>query len=92
MPDLGPAVATVIGNCLGVQPGEDVLVIVDAGTRGIGEALRDEASAAGADAVLAVMDERENDGTEPAHDRGRAGRSGCVHRTDLALAESHAGA
>jgi leucyl aminopeptidase (aminopeptidase T) len=42
-----------------------VLVVADPGTRTIGEALRDEARNAGADAVLAVMDEREVDGTEP---------------------------
>jgi leucyl aminopeptidase (aminopeptidase T) len=64
--DLGPAVSTVVRRCLGVSAGEDVLVVVDPGTRGIGEALRSEAAAAGADAVLAVMDERATDGTEPA--------------------------
>ncbi len=65
MPDLGPAVSTVVRRCLEVQAGEDVLVIVDPQTRPIGEALREAAAAAGADAVLAVMDERANDGTEP---------------------------
>lgn len=65
MPDLGPAVATVIERSLADKPDEDVLVIVDPGTRAIGEALRDAAAAAGADAVLAIMDERETDGTEP---------------------------
>jgi leucyl aminopeptidase (aminopeptidase T) len=65
MPDLKPAVSTVVRRCLGVQPGEDVLVIVDWQTRAIGDPLRDEAAAVGADAVLAVMDERETDGTEP---------------------------
>jgi leucyl aminopeptidase (aminopeptidase T) len=65
MPDLGPAVRTVIENCLGVKAGEDVLVIVDDATREIGEALRGQASDAGADAVLTVMDPRANDGTEP---------------------------
>jgi leucyl aminopeptidase (aminopeptidase T) len=65
MPELGPAVSTVVHQCLGVQRGEGVLVIVDHATRAIGEALRDEASAASADAVLAVMDERATDGTEP---------------------------
>jgi len=65
MPALGPAVATVVRRCLAVAAGEEVLVIVDEGTREIGEALRTEAANAGADAVLAVMDERENDGTEP---------------------------
>jgi aminopeptidase len=65
MPELGPAVSTVVSRCLAVRPGEDVLVVVDDGTRRIGEALRDEADAAGADAVLAIMDAREVDGNEP---------------------------
>jgi leucyl aminopeptidase (aminopeptidase T) len=63
--DLAPAVATVIRRCLEVRPGEDVLVITDAGVRALGEALRDEAAAAGGDAVLALMDERATDGSEP---------------------------
>jgi hypothetical protein len=66
MPDLGPAVSTVVRRCLAVTDGEDVLVVVDAATRAIGEALRAEAAAASADAVLAVMDERADDGSEPA--------------------------
>jgi leucyl aminopeptidase (aminopeptidase T) len=65
MPELRAAVRAVIGRCLGVRSGEDVLVIVDPATRPIGEELRDAAAAAGADAVLAVMDERATDGTEP---------------------------
>jgi leucyl aminopeptidase (aminopeptidase T) len=63
--DLGPATGIVIERCLAVRPGEEVLVIADRGTRPIGEALRDTAAAAGADAVLAVMDERTDHGTEP---------------------------
>jgi leucyl aminopeptidase (aminopeptidase T) len=65
MPDLGPAVDTIVSRCLAIQPGEEALVITDAGTRAIGDRLRDAAAAAGADAVLAVMNERANDGTEP---------------------------
>jgi leucyl aminopeptidase (aminopeptidase T) len=65
MSDLEPAVRSVIGQCLGVREGEDVLVVVDEGTREIGEALRAEASRAGAEAVLAVMDAREVNGQEP---------------------------
>jgi leucyl aminopeptidase (aminopeptidase T) len=65
MPDLGPAVNTVVNRCLAVKPGEEVLVVADRGTRMIGEVLRDAALAVGADAVLAIMDEREMDGTEP---------------------------
>jgi len=65
MTDLAPAVRTVVRRCLDVQEGENVVVVVDPGTRTIGEALRDEAAAAGGDAVLIVMDERATDGTEP---------------------------
>ena len=65
MTDLGPAVSTVVRRCLGVRAGEEVVVVVDPAMRTIGEALRDEARAAGADAVLMVMDERATDGTEP---------------------------
>lgn len=62
MSDLGPAVETVARRCLGVRAGEEAVIVVDPGTRAIGEALRDAASAAGADAVLMVMDERADDG------------------------------
>ncbi|MBV8986956.1 MAG: hypothetical protein JO372_00205 [Solirubrobacterales bacterium] len=76
MDDLAPAVGTIISRCLAVRPREDVLVIVDDGTRAIGEALRARASTVGADAVLTVMDERENDGTEPPRPIAQA-LSGC---------------
>lgn len=65
MPDLGPAVRTVIERCLGVKPGEEVVVVTDAGTESIGIALRDHAAEVAADAVLMVMDARGNDGEEP---------------------------
>jgi len=55
----------VVRRCLGVKASEEVVVVVDPGTRSIGEALRDEAGAAGADAVLMIMDERATDGNEP---------------------------
>jgi len=65
MANLGPAVQAVVERCLRVRPSEDVLVIVDPATQPLGEALRDAATRAGADAVLAIMDERATDGTEP---------------------------
>jgi leucyl aminopeptidase (aminopeptidase T) len=63
--DLRPAVDTVINRCLAVRPNEEVLVVADRGTRSIGEALRDGAADAGAEAVLTIMDPREIDGNEP---------------------------
>jgi leucyl aminopeptidase (aminopeptidase T) len=65
MSDLVPAVQTVVRRCLAVQPGEDVLVVVDPATRTIGEALREESAAAGGEATLILMDERATDGSEP---------------------------
>src|SRR3954452_1124006 len=65
MDELERAVQGVVGRCLGVREGEDVVVVVDSGTRAIGEALRAEVSRAGREAVLAVMDPREVDGQEP---------------------------
>jgi leucyl aminopeptidase (aminopeptidase T) len=65
MPDLGPAVDAVVNTCLAIRERENVLVVVDTASRAIGETLRDEAARIGADAVLAVMDPRADDGTEP---------------------------
>jgi aminopeptidase len=65
MSELDRAAETVVRRCLAVKEGEDVLVITDPARRPIGEALRDEAERAGADALLAVMEQRATDGTEP---------------------------
>lgn len=63
--DLDRALRTVMERCLAVRAGENVLVIGDPESRELAEAMRDMAAQCGADAVLALMDQRENDGTEP---------------------------
>jgi leucyl aminopeptidase (aminopeptidase T) len=63
--ELDKAVHGVIHTCLGVKPGEEVVVVVDATTRDIGEALRAAAANAEAEAVLTVMDPRAEHGQEP---------------------------
>jgi leucyl aminopeptidase (aminopeptidase T) len=63
--DLDRAVKAVINDCLAVRAGEDVVVVCNPATEGIAERLRAEARAAGAEGVLALMDEREAHGTEP---------------------------
>jgi leucyl aminopeptidase (aminopeptidase T) len=65
MPDLAQAMRTIVHQCLAIKREEDVLVLVDDATADIGEGLREQARRLGADAVLAVMDERATDGTEP---------------------------
>jgi len=63
--ELQRAVAAVVSDCLGVSAGEDVLVVANPATLGLGERLRGEAGRAGADAVLALMAERATHAAEP---------------------------
>jgi aminopeptidase len=65
MTDLDRAVSAVVRDCLGVREGEDVLVICNPATQTLGEAMRDEAAEVGAEAVLAIIDERESHAAEP---------------------------
>ena len=51
--------------CLAVGDAEDVLVVCNPATQGIGEQLRDAAQDAGAEAVLTVMAERTSHAEEP---------------------------
>lgn len=63
--DLDKGVAAVVRECLGVREGEEVLVICNRATSELGGRLRDEAEAAGAEAVLALIAERASHGAEP---------------------------
>ena len=63
--DLDRALNAVIGDCLGIRAGEDVLVVADPPSRELGEAMRDAAQARGADATLALIAERPSHGAEP---------------------------
>jgi aminopeptidase len=63
--ELDQAVRAVVRDCLGVEEGENVLVVCNPVTQGIGERMRDEAQDAGADAVVAVMAERASHAAEP---------------------------
>ena len=65
MSALERAVEAVVRECLDVKSGEEVLVISNPATRGLGERLRSESAGVGADAVLAVMDERASHAAEP---------------------------
>jgi leucyl aminopeptidase (aminopeptidase T) len=65
MSDLDRAVRAVVRDCLGVQEGEETLVVCNPATQHLGELLREEAAEAGAEAVLAVMSERASHAGEP---------------------------
>lgn len=65
MSDLERAVATVMGPCLGVRAGEDVVIVVDSTTRRLGDAMREVAAGLGAEPVTCVMEPRSVDGEEP---------------------------
>src|SRR5687768_2666018 len=62
---LASAIDSVVRRCLGVRTGEEVLVVADPPSRDLGEALRDAAADAGADATLALIAERPSHGAEP---------------------------
>jgi aminopeptidase len=63
--DLDRAVKTVVRQCMGIQPGEDVLVVSNPVTEEIGALMRIEAQGEGADATLAVISERDSAAGEP---------------------------
>ena len=65
MSDLERAVTTVIEDCMAVREGEQVLVVCNPATLGLGERLRGAAGRAGGEAMLAMMAERSTHGTEP---------------------------
>jgi len=63
--ELDRAVKTVVRQCMGISPGEEVLVICNPVTEEIGALMRIEAQGEGADATLAVISERESHAAEP---------------------------
>jgi len=63
--DLDSAVRTVVRQCMGVEAGEEVLVVCNPVTEEIGALMRIEAQGDGADATLAVISERETHAAEP---------------------------
>ena len=65
MTDLNAAVETVVGRCLAVREGEDVLVVADPERLDVGRALHEGAVRAGGDSVLVLLPPRAERGTEP---------------------------
>ena len=65
MSEIDQAVSAIVRDCLAVRDGEEVLVVANPATIGLGERLRGEAGRAGADAVLALIGERPSHGAEP---------------------------
>jgi leucyl aminopeptidase (aminopeptidase T) len=65
MSDLDRAVRAVVRDCLGVQEGEEVLVVCNPATQQLAQRLRQEAGDAGAEAVVTVMSERASHAAEP---------------------------
>ena len=63
--ELDRAIKTVVRQCMGIEPGEDVLVVCNPVTEEIGALMRIEAQGDGADATLAVISERDSHAAEP---------------------------
>lgn len=55
----------VLQECLGLTPGQQLLIVTDDPTAGVGELLRQEGIRLGAETLLIRMTERKNSGVEP---------------------------
>jgi leucyl aminopeptidase (aminopeptidase T) len=64
-PELQSAALIAVRDCMGVQPGERVLVVTDAPLRLIGYACHDAARSLGNEVVLVEMPPRASNGAEP---------------------------
>ncbi len=64
-PELAAASLVAVRDCMGVAPGERVLVVTDEPLRSIGYALREAAAALAADVVLVEITPRRSNGEEP---------------------------
>jgi aminopeptidase len=62
---LDRAISTVIKECLGLEPSEEVLVICNPMTEDLGDLIRINAQGEGGDATLAVISERDSHAGEP---------------------------
>ena len=90
MPTLENAVHTIVRDCLGVREGEQVLIVSDPANESLGLSFRADAESVGADAVLALIAEREEHGTEPPPDRrGRARGRRRLHRAHEQVPLAH---
>lgn len=92
MSELRKAVTSVVEECLRVEPGENLLVICNPATERIGSALREAGERAGADAVLAVMAERESHAAEPPPTLAAAMKSADVVLAPTVQSLSHTAA
>jgi leucyl aminopeptidase (aminopeptidase T) len=70
--DLDRAVRAVVRDCLGVVADEEVLIVCNPVTKGLGERMRVEAQEVGADATLTVIAERDSHAAEPPRPVGAA--------------------
>ena len=65
MGEIEQAVTTMVRDCLGVRGGDEVLVVANPATIGLGERIRGEVGRLGADGVLCLIGERAESGNEP---------------------------
>lgn len=63
--EMATASRSIVEQCLDVQPDEEVLVLTDPKTFGVGKSIATAANGAGADAVTSVMPLLESHGNEP---------------------------
>jgi len=63
--ELKAAAGVALGQCLGVRPGEQVLIVTDPACLSVGQAIRQAAEEKGAEWLMMMMSPREVNGQEP---------------------------
>jgi len=77
---------------MGITPADVVLVVADANTRGIGERIRDEAVATGAQVILAEIPLGEHPGAEPPRPVAEAMKASTVVVAPTTMSVTHTSA
>ncbi|HEX2988676.1 MAG TPA: leucyl aminopeptidase [Chloroflexota bacterium] len=80
---------TLCGPCTNVRAGESVLVVTDVGMVPIAEAVAAAAKERGAEAVIAIIDQRASDSTEPPKPVAEAMKSSSVVFTPVSISITH---
>lgn len=80
---------TLVGSCTNVQQGESVLIVTDSGMLSIAETVAAAAKERGAEAVIAIIDQRSSDSTEPPRVVAEAMKAANVVFTPVSISITH---
>jgi 2,5-dihydroxypyridine 5,6-dioxygenase len=80
---------TLVGPCTNVKQGESVLIVTDVRMTSIAEAVAAAAKERGAEAIIAIIDQRSSDSTEPPRVVAEAMKAANVIFTPVSISITH---